>query len=874
MRLKPAILCLVVCSVVRGGEVEFAAGPTVRKVGETAKVAFSVSAPTDVEVAVLDADGAVVRHLAAGVLGGGTPPPPPLVPGLKQALTWDGKTDTGEAAAGGPFRVRARLDTGLALDGFVGEHVEWLYQLCGLATDGKGRLYVYSTTVADHRGHSRLMQVYDRDGAYLRTIMPMPANLPEEKLVPFSATFRYKNTMKLDPPGEHVVPRNFFGTWPEFYPGRMGCLLPRVTADGVLAIADNAGFAVARLTNEGACVGDRFWRNVHGKRLWNWRHSRGARCFVVSPDGRFLYLSGFGGWDDKKKQMRPAWPLGRIYRTEPATGKPLEQWVALPDGDEPARAGAACFDPDGNLLVFNGGTGRVVALDPTGRTLGSFDAMCKLVKQPTGPARLFCHRKTGEIYATYLRQLSKKGRARYQFPRKLAKFAPWKRGGAKLCEFGLPTSHRAYGLSGHIAYAALDDSADPAVVWVGSVAGTEPNSYLLRLVDRGKTFEKTLDLMDRSRGVVAVKSRMAVHPDTNVIIYNNGYNRVAGLNGLTGDPVKLPFTHGVDMGIGLDGHWYVQTGRGYSGPICRFDKDLKPLPVPGRTAGKGKPPTNAVGSVYGRMGAGYCAVGVTADPRGRAYSLQMWKWAAYGVAVFGPDGTPEDPGRMKDHPEMKKCPRFDSVIIGPMPGRCGGVQVDWAGNIYLGLKILPAGYQAPKGFEHKHAGYYSTVGSIIKFGPDGGAFHRAGKEPREGALPADLAWAWGDLIRRRYDILGAERMYPGLSVISGGFGDGCMCRQPMFVVDGWDRIWYPSAVRNRIEVVDNHGNLIERAGRYGNVDSRGPDENSPIKTPEIPIGWPQAVSVSRRYVYASDVLNRRIIRLKKTYAAEAVCEVK
>jgi len=57
-----------------GGEVSFTVKPTAAKDGDKVKVSFTVSAPTDVEVAVLGADGKVVRSLAAGVLGGRTRP--------------------------------------------------------------------------------------------------------------------------------------------------------------------------------------------------------------------------------------------------------------------------------------------------------------------------------------------------------------------------------------------------------------------------------------------------------------------------------------------------------------------------------------------------------------------------------------------------------------------------------------------------------------------------------------------------------------------------------------------------------------------------------------------------------------------------------
>src|SRR6516165_4369174 len=88
--------------------VAFAHKPTVTAAGKGFKIAFVVSAPTDVEVAVLGADGKVVRHLAAGVLGGTIPPPEPLKAGLAQEILWDGTDDFGKPATGGPFKVRVR----------------------------------------------------------------------------------------------------------------------------------------------------------------------------------------------------------------------------------------------------------------------------------------------------------------------------------------------------------------------------------------------------------------------------------------------------------------------------------------------------------------------------------------------------------------------------------------------------------------------------------------------------------------------------------------------------------------------------------------------------------------------------------------------
>jgi len=77
-------------------EAKLTAGPTVTKVRPAVKISFAVSAASDVEVAVLDKTGKVVRHLAAGLLGKHAPAP--FQPGsLSQTVTWNGKDDADSA---------------------------------------------------------------------------------------------------------------------------------------------------------------------------------------------------------------------------------------------------------------------------------------------------------------------------------------------------------------------------------------------------------------------------------------------------------------------------------------------------------------------------------------------------------------------------------------------------------------------------------------------------------------------------------------------------------------------------------------------------------------------------------------------------------
>ena len=92
----------------------------------------------------------------------------------------------------------------------------------------------------------------------------------------------------------------------------------------------------------------------------------------------------------------------------------------------------------------------------------------------------------------------------------------------------------------------------------------------------------------------------------------------------------------------------------------------------------------------------------------------------------------------------------------------------------------------------------------------------------------------------------------------------CTCESTRFDVDDFGRVWYPDLGRFRVEVLDTNGNDLTHFGRYGNADAAG----------AIAFSWLAGVGVSERYVYTSDQLNRRLLRLRITYAAEATCEVK
>ena len=86
----------------------FTKKPTAVKSDNKVKVEFAVDRETDVAVFVEDAQGKIVRHLIAGVLGKN--PPEPLKPNsLEQSIEWDGKDDDGKPVGGAGFKFRVGL---------------------------------------------------------------------------------------------------------------------------------------------------------------------------------------------------------------------------------------------------------------------------------------------------------------------------------------------------------------------------------------------------------------------------------------------------------------------------------------------------------------------------------------------------------------------------------------------------------------------------------------------------------------------------------------------------------------------------------------------------------------------------------------------
>jgi hypothetical protein len=94
-------------------------------------------------------------------------------------------------------------------------------------------------------------------------------------------------------------------------------------------------------------------------------------------------------------------------------------------------------------------------------------------------------------------------------------------------------------------------------------------------------------------------------------------------------------------------------------------------------------------------------------------------------------------------------------------------------------------------------------------------------------------------------------------------------------VDRFGRLAIPSAFSAKVLYYDNAGNLISVIGNYGNFDSQYVAEGGKSKTPtvaipEIPLAWPSGAGFTENSVYLCDTYNRRVVRVDKTFKAEAL----
>jgi hypothetical protein len=884
-------LYLATSGAASAAEVTFTAAPTAVRDGAAVRISFAVSAPTDVEVAVLDGRKTVVRHLAAGVLGGKNAPPGPLKPGLAQEIAWDLKDDFGKPAGAGPWSVRVRAGLGVKFGGFVGGDPYTFGSISSIATDEGGNLYVMANGgVLNQRQVS--LRVFDPRGRYLREILPFPADLKPEAVKGVAQWDAERGAYRL---------ANYQNLNPLFYPAGQDMRL--VSASRQSGIVITAGTNVYRLGLDGGNFAGPFpmWSRQAGLKNPNWNIPQ----LAVSPDGRYIYYANVAGTQYDPKSFAdtdPKWPQGRVYRQDTAAaGANPEPFfdLTLPDWNEKKywlpnawNCRTAAFhvvtDPQGHVHVCDLVNQEIVEVGPDGKKVAA--------TKVAWPERVHVDAATGAYYV--LSRLT--GLPAENSQLKLVKIVG--RGAAANVAAELPLKV-SVGRGGIGSCLGKMDGA-PAI-WIGAGGG------LLCVKDAGAAFELVQTTYAPAPGAQLDWNRLAVDYERNVLYANNGASDMWRYDGLTGQGGRLmvdgkPF-YATDLAVGYDGLLYVRRGYGYqlgsdySGPFERYTRDFQPAPFPSGSH-------VLSGYIYSRYGIGYAERGIGVGPDGTSYISFMFDWCNYCVAGFGPDGKalkgkylegrvgrkrmPADTAKLNSETlaGLKSAQQYPeeltSAILGPITAANAGLRVDWKGDIYIGLWARPLDDVPPPGFEKDEA-YQQSVGSVFKFTPAGGFIAGRGnwggsdqmivvpRTPGAAGIEVRAGGRYGAAF-----VEGAIAAYPGLAPFShdGWAGNTCcVCRVARFDLDRFGRLVMPNAITNSIRIVDNAGNLVTEFGAFGNFDSQyvnGSATRPTVAVPSIPLGWPTGAGVTADHVYVNDTYNRRVVRTDLIYAAEAACDVK
>ena len=837
-------------------EVSFRVSPTATKKGDRVTIAFTLSKPTDVEISVLDGQGNVVRHLAAGVLGGKNSPPEPLKPGLAQSLVWDGKDDFGKAAKKGPLKVRVRAGLDIKLGGFVGADAYRFGTTNSLATDEDGRLYVMAYQGPANQ-NTITLRVFQPNGSYQRTLMPFPSNLPPDAL---------PDIARWDAKAQVFYARNHSSTNPASTRGRgetPGLSVPRPREASWWSAARRSIDFIPRWQREGETAGDVVAPGEAEMPQLAQHPGRRLCPTAVTCITQTLPASVYDG--KKPSDIDAKWPQGRVYRhdtSNPGTDPQPFFDLTLPDftakpywmpsaWDKKTAAGGLAVDAKGNVLVGDLVNQEVVEISPEGKKISA-------TKVPW-PDRVLVDGKTDTLYVCSL-PVSRAGKP----PAKVLKVVGRGSGAKIVAEYQLKRTGEP-----DLAFGKVKGKG---VIWVTAGDG------VVCLADNDAQFAEVPAAFNATPESQDAFNRIAVDWGRDEVYSSDGVNRMWRYDGLTGKGGLLKKDGKTfwmtDVSVGYDGLLYARTGEGFSGAFERLARDLRPAPFP-------ETKTHVLSPyIYSRYGVGFSEHGIGVGPQGQTYLSWMYDWNKYLVGGFGGDGKPLPgkylKGKIKEDSYKRGLPRtLDSAIVGPLPASNGGLRVDLQGNIYLGMRLRPADHQLPPNFA-KDPAFDAWTGCIVKFGPEGGTITNTGDDQPTKGLPTVA-------MNHKGVIAGAKRIYPGISSFSGGgYGANssvCVCRVPRFDLDRFGRIYFPSVVTHAVTILDNAGNEVKTFGTYGNFDSQYvlpgfPDGKPVVSTSPIPFSWPSAVGVSKSHIYVGDVGNRRIVRLNFAYAVESVIEAK
>ncbi len=862
---------------------EFTRKPTVTRKGDQVIIAFASKAACDATVAIEDANGKIVRHLASGVLGKNAPPP--FRKGsLEQSIIWDGKNDQG-TYIDDKDALTVRVSLGLRPQ--FERTLFWMPKrrpalappLFAAAKEG---VYVYlGGTSIDS------LILYDRDGNYVRTVYPFPGDKVEQteglqwrtfpqdgKRLPLKTNFlrctmltsgtnagtsytdhRKKNW---DSPLAHLT--EHFAMY-----GRAAQAM--AVRDGRIALAY---LWLNRLGTDGTTGG----LPLTGPKLTLPHAQRrglpqqvSPHSVALSPDGKTLYLTAyhFG------KIHRATQDIARLVdvRTIPVVMRMdyekndapviFKGGLRLSDAGEDNEhfkvPSSVAADPKGRVYVSDYMNDRVQVFSPDGEHLKTIKAY--------RPAHVAIHEKTGEIYV-----FSWMVRNEYEdkgVRQQLVVYGPFDNAKKKIAYPLAPPGQFATRWGGMYPVelvAAIDSWSDPVRVWLAQpwAAQNVLNRGRIRHTNaqvraiKGGKLETVRDFaVDCQRkhmplqAPVYYRQRLYVNPANGKLYVAEGdgasvgksFHQLFEIEPDTGRHrvVQVPF-NAEDMCFDLDGLAYLRTIN----VVGRFDPAGGWREVPWDY---GEERTKVgygwmSGTRYAHLKA--CLMmpsdgnwhhgGMHVSAKRHmvvacGYNISMQVRTSAKYVHRGKKYLPVVfPGRLMGGRCGATClhvwDRHGKLISEDVaPGQCDlyGVALDERDNLYMMSS-------APRMMPGKAPRRYPdrTSGSLMKFPRGKGRVLTTGKGTKI-TLPET------QYPKRPFDTSGgnqglawmvdAEWLYGGVGYSGGNIG-GCSCWNARFALDYFARSFAPEVTRYSVAVLDSAGNVILRMGRYGNMDEGVP----------------------------------------------------
>jgi len=911
--------------VKRRGPFEFAQKPAVTRKGDQVTITFTSKGYCDATVAIEDAEGRTIRHLASGVLGKNAPAPFQKN-SLKQAVVWDGKDDQGKyvddkdaCVVRVSLGLRPRFERTLFWSPKKrAANPAFLAYASPIIAPAPEGVYVYEGGNGDH------VRLFDHDGNYVRTVYPFPAGKVAQ--VKGIKSYKFPQDGKTFPL-KWALPQNtlltsgmlkYGGAWPSG--GSTGVLaatamsvrgerialaherLNRLATDGSSGGLALSGPMTAFTVQQRDYLGHKRPRHV------------GPRSAALSPDGTWLYLTGYHWpeyWGTGGTRHRWLNVVARVRfdgdgPAAPFVGSAQRGQGGTDNASFRTPVGVAC-DARGRVYVADHTNDRIQVYQPD----GTFVRSIKVSK----PTRLAFHHRTGELYVFSWKVVNPHldGNMAARIPATLTRLgSPDKpRMIGKPCPLplsGYSPKWSSWDRLGGTQYGvALDTWADPPRVWIGGGLGGVSKAHVrIYELRNGKLTLKRNFGAEAQKKLVWLaapyhgRQRLYCNPKNGWVyaghqhlpsnVHSKSIRDLVGIDPETGvvRVVPLPFD-AEDLTFDMQGRAYLRLtrqivrydtsrfGMGWREVPFDYGEQFERLSYHGYRSAPAISAITAWGGSYTSGQFGGIAVSpkghiaVTFDVRGKladrkdARDVHAQDAHRYAPRVF--------PGRAVVWVVHVWDERGNVLYDDALPGMgiCSGIHIDKDDALYL----MVAAQRLLDGVPYVN----DASCTVIKARPGAARVLSSGgvvplKKLRPSRPPDVRRWrpslgaAW---------IEGAEWLYGGVGLDSHGVvaqWRHCHCEaiaRPAF--DYFGRSFLPEINRYDVAVADTNGNTILRVGRYGNVDDGmplvkkgGPLNPRSIGGDEVAImhGNHLAVHTDRR-LFISDLANARIVSVKLAY---------